>query len=110
MSSKKQTHPQEDGGRVNVCRCVQQVGLVADPLPDSSTQHSGGTQQRPTRSLDLESLEAFKAYNRYMLESLQVNFDRVFAIAQQVTAEEHERDIHRRCSHVGGGQHGRQKN
>ena len=111
MSSKKQSHPQEDGGRGNICCCIQQAGLVPDPLPDSSTQQRGsGTQQRPTISWDQESLEAFKAYHRYMLESLQVNFDRVMAIAQQVTAAEHERDIHQRCSHVGGGQHGRQKN
>ena len=51
----------------------------------------------------------FKAYNTYVLESLQDNFDRVIAIAQQVTAAEHECDIHNRCSHVGGGRHKQQQ-
>ena len=101
MSSKKTTPPQEDGGRGSGCHCMQQAGLVPTQ-PDSSTQ------QRPNTSWDKETLEVFKAYNRYVLESLQDNFDRVMAIAQQVTAAEHERDVHVRCSHVGGGRHKQQ--
>ena len=114
MSSKKTTPPQEDGGRGNGCHCMQQAELVpAHPDsgtqqgPDSSTQQrpDSSTQQRPNTPLDKETLEVFQAYNRYVLESLQDNFDRVMAIAQQVTAAEHERDVHVRCSHVGGGRH-----
>ena len=71
--------------------------------PDSTTQ------QHPSQSWDKETLEVLRAYNRYVMESLQDNFDRVMAIAQQVTAAEHERHIHDRCTHVGGGCHKKQQ-
>ena len=100
MLSKK-TPPPQHGGRGDGCRCRQQAELVP-AQPDSSTQ------QCPSTSWDKEKLDVFKAYNRYVLESLQDNFDLVMAIAEQVTAAEHERDIHQRCSHVGGGRHKQQ--
>ena len=109
MSSKKTTPPQEDGGRGSGYRCMQQAVLVP-PQPDSSTQQrpDSSTQQHPNTSWDKETLEVFQAYNQYVLESLQDNFDRVMVIAQQVTAAEHERYVRDRYSHVGDGRHKQQ--
>ena len=87
MSSEETPPPQEDGIHGCGCSCETPV------QPDSTTQ-----RHRPT-TWDTESLEAFNEYNKYMLESLKNNFERVMALARRVAAVEQERALYCWCSH-----------